>query len=135
MNRIIFLIILFLSTSLFANEITYYCYAQKSCQTPLLEYIDGRIVPACTFNDDVIPERGMLSTIKLDNNKITIKDRFEKNIEITDFKKGSKSYLGYLDNYEINLVLDNYFELQIREKFSNNYYRTIFYVYGYCEKK
>ena len=76
----------------------------------------------------------LFSTIKVDNNKITIKDKYEQNIEITDFKKGSMSYLGYLDNYEINLVLDNYFELQIREKFSDNLYRNIFYVYGYCNK-
>ena len=97
--------------------------------------IYGKIVPTCTFNDYVIPEKGLLfSTIKVDNNKITIKDKYEQNIEITDFKKGSMSYFGYLDNYEINLVLDNYFELQIREKFSDNLYRNIFYVYGHCNK-
>ena len=135
MKILLFVFFFFFTNSLLAREVTYYCYAQKSCQTPLLEYIDGKIVPTCTFNHDVIPERGMLSTIKVDNNKITIKDRFEKNIEITDFKKGSMSYLGYLDNYEIRLVLDNYFELQIREKFNDNLYRNIFYVYGYCEKK
>ena len=134
--RIILVIFLFLSTkSLFAKEQTYNCIAQEYCQTPLLEYMDGKIIPTCTFNDDIIPERGLLfSTIKVDHNKITIKDRYEKNIEITDFTKGSMSYWGYLDNYEINLVLDDYFELQIREKFSDNIYRNIFYVYGYCNK-
>ena len=145
MSKVLFFLILFLSTISYAK--TFNCYAERYCPTLNLHFNNGKILTECIGSNSKHPfVQSNATKIEIGKNYVSIYDLFGNPIKITEFQRQNKlgnnngffnykrgNFLGYLNDYEFNMTIrEKYFDIQIRELFNDNY-KNIYSIGGYCD--